>query len=456
MSISLGGLASGLDTEAIVARLMEVERQPLSRVTIAQRQAQARQDILRDIQSKLRTLRDAAAGLRATSNWQDVQEVTSSSAATVGARRTGAAGIGTYALEVVALARAEQRSYAWTDSGNDRTLTVTPAPAGSSTWSMTVTGGMTAQQTADAINADTTAPVYAVAVTQPDSSVRLVLSSRTTGATSGFSSTGLTEVAGTARLAADASIKVDGGAAQSFSSNVVTSAIPGVELSLKATGTSSVSVGAPAPDPEAVVNAAKKFVSAYNDVVDSVRSRLTEKRVASPQTMADQLKGLFQGDTGLSGILSGLRLDITTAVSGPAGTRDELREIGITTGAASGSATFDPSAVAGKLVLDEAALRSALASDRTNVQKLLGASGSGFSQRFETLVNGHVNSGGTVDGRITGAASELDRLRTRQAEIERRLTTTEARLKRQFAALESAMSNSQTQQQWLSAQLARL
>lgn len=458
MSISLGGLASGLDTEAIVSQLMQLERRSGARLAVSERQAQVRQDALRDIQTKLTALRDAAAGLRSASVWQDVQTVDSSSTSVASARRIGAAGIGTYGVEVVSLARGEQRSYAWTDDAtNDRTLSVTPAATGVA-WSLAIPAGRTAQQVADAINADSAAPVYGVAVAQSDGSTRLVLSSRAIGASSGFTSTGFTEVAGTARLAADASIKIDGGTAQNFSSNVVTSAIAGVELTLRAPGTTSVTVSAPAPSTDAVVEAAKAFVAKYNEAVDAIRSRVTEARPYPLKSEADQYRGLLRGDTGLGGILSALRTDVATAVAGAVGTRDELRELGISTGAASGSSAYSAASVAGKLVLDEATLRDAVTNDRTNVRKLFGAEPgfSGFAQRFETLVGTFSGSGGTVDERVSAQGREVERLRTRQADFERRMSLTEARLRAQFTALETAMSASQTQSSWLAGQLSQL
>ena len=78
--------------------------------------------------------------------------------------------------------------------------------------------------------------------------------------------------------------------------NVATDGLPGVELTFKSIGTSTVTVSAPAANPADVATKLKAFVSAYNDAVDLVRSKLTEKRVVNPQSDADAQAGALFGD----------------------------------------------------------------------------------------------------------------------------------------------------------------
>ena len=49
MSISFGGLASGLDTNTMIDQLMAVEAQPQTRLLRQQKVIQARQDLMVDI-----------------------------------------------------------------------------------------------------------------------------------------------------------------------------------------------------------------------------------------------------------------------------------------------------------------------------------------------------------------------------------------------------------------------
>ena len=58
--IALSGLASGVDTSSIVAQLMAVERQKTTTLTNRQTKAQAEQDALKSVVSKLTALQTAA------------------------------------------------------------------------------------------------------------------------------------------------------------------------------------------------------------------------------------------------------------------------------------------------------------------------------------------------------------------------------------------------------------
>jgi flagellar hook-associated protein 2 len=69
--IRLTGLVSGLDTDSIVTQLMALDRQPRSRLEYQQTAVQARQTNLRDVVSKLSTLKLAAADLRSAGVWTD-------------------------------------------------------------------------------------------------------------------------------------------------------------------------------------------------------------------------------------------------------------------------------------------------------------------------------------------------------------------------------------------------
>src|SRR5215208_6807925 len=102
--ISLGGLGSGLDTDAIVSQLMAIERQPRARLERKQAAAQARQDALRDIATKLKTLKTAAQALASAGSWAPTQDVASTDSARVGARAAGSIAPGTYDVSVQQLA----------------------------------------------------------------------------------------------------------------------------------------------------------------------------------------------------------------------------------------------------------------------------------------------------------------------------------------------------------------
>src|SRR5918997_2635667 len=128
--LRLGGLSSGLDTEAIVSQLMALERQPRARLERKQAAVQARQDALRDISTKLKALKSAAQGIASAGTWAPTQTITSSDPTRVGARVTGSVVAGTYDVEVTQLATNASRTFSTQLRPNATTLTFTTTATG--------------------------------------------------------------------------------------------------------------------------------------------------------------------------------------------------------------------------------------------------------------------------------------------------------------------------------------
>ena len=124
MGISLSGLSTGIDTSTIVAQLMAIERQPRQALVIKQDQATARQNAIKDVISKLQTLATAAADLRSSSLWANVQTATSSDATKVAVVSASGAAAGGYTINVTSLAVAEQHVYNYTARPNPSTITI--------------------------------------------------------------------------------------------------------------------------------------------------------------------------------------------------------------------------------------------------------------------------------------------------------------------------------------------
>ncbi len=454
-SLALGGLASGVDTSTVVEQLMTIERQGSLRLQLQQKQAQARQDALKDISTRLKNLNTAAADLRSSVMWADTQTVESSDTTKLTAKRISGTGPGSYSVQVTQLARAEQRTFDYTpDAGAATQITV-----GSKVFD--IAAGATLADVVSQINSDGTSPVYAAAVDHDnDGDLELVLSSRQTGSANGFSATGSTigEVAGTEKLGLNAEFKVDGGALQSSPTNTAPNGIPGLELTFKAVSTTTVMVGPPGADAAAVKAKVKAFVDQYNSTVSFIRSKLDEKKVPNATTDADSLKGLLKGDTMLNGVLSQLRVALTNSQPGNPSTMDELSELGVSTGATTGSGSVSADSVSGKLVFDDKTFDAAMASNPLDVKRMLGGmSGtSGFGQAIEGILSPSVSSTGTMQSRISAMDDEKKRITDSIAAMDLRLAAKETRLKAMFAAMESAMSASQQQSAWLQGQLNSL
>jgi flagellar hook-associated protein 2 len=459
-TLGLSGIASGVDTASIVEQLMALERQKVTRLGYRKAAVTGQQDALKEVASKLAALKDAALALSSDATWKQSQALETSDPARVGATLMAGAGIGGQTVQVDRLASSAQRRFTF-DSTAGGTLSLyygsDPNAAGAAKVDVTVAAGATLQQVADAINAKTAGPALAAVVKGPDGE-HLVLSARKTGASSDFSVAGagvLTEDATFVRRTGDdlnAAYRLNGATEQSFwHSNVIEHAIPGVRLTLKGvtTAPATVSVAEPALDRGAIADKVKAFVSAYNAVVDTTRTHLTQAATKNPTSDFQAARGQLFGDSGLNGMLGALRAQMTEIVDA-AGIND-LADIGVSVPKATGGAV-SADAKAGRIVLDQEKLTKALDADWTAVQGFMKT----FSAGAEAFVKGQTGGSGIIDDRLKGADRTLSRLNDQVARTNERLDAKEKRMKAQFAAMEVALQNAQSQQAWLTGQLNAL
>jgi flagellar hook-associated protein 2 len=207
----------------------------------------------------------------------------------------------------------------------------------------------------------------------------------------------------------------------------------------------TVTVTEPALDRDAIKSKIKSFVDAYNAVVDTTRSKLTEQSVRSPTSDFQAARGQLFGDSGMTAMLSRLRQDMANVVSA-AGIND-LGDLGVGIPKATGTSSAE--AKAGKLVLDETKLTAALNSDFTAVKSFL----STFSKGVEDFVKGQTGGSGIIDDRIKSGDRQNKRIQDQIDKANERIDAREKRLKAQFAAMEAALQNSQTQGAWLAGQI---
>ncbi len=447
--ISLGGLSSGLDTQSIVDQLIAIDRAPETRMKLQQSALQARKDALTDIGTRLRNLSSTVKDLGSTATWANTQSLEVSDSSKITATRLSGAAPGGHEINVTSLARAEQRSYAYTAS--DTTLQIGAA-------NISLSASDDGAAAADKINSNSDSPVYAVFVQDPlgdTTKDRLVLTRKDTGEYQ----QGDMAVAGAAWTSSEtyaagvnAKFTVDGGTQQESRSNVVKSAVPGLQLTLKSTGTTSVTVGAPAPDQDAIKTKVQAFVDQYNSTIDLIRSKLTEKRVPNASSDTDARKGALFADPQLTGLLSQLRSAMSDK-TGIGGAITSLADIGVSTGTASGGAS-DADAVAGKLKLDVDKLTDALTDNRTAAKSFLTDATNGIAAKLTGLLDPVSRaSTGLIDVRANEAGDESSDIDDRIAALEARLAQRQERLTAQFTAMEQALAQSQSQGSWLTSQL---
>lgn len=453
--IQLGGLASGMDTEGVIAKLLQLEAQPGIRIAQQKKISEAREQAFRDILSRVKSLQTEAKNLKAVTTWADTQTVDSSDATKVSAVRVSGAAPGAYSVSVSRLASGDQWSYTYAAPTADTSFTIA---MGAANQVVTVLAGQTLDATVSAINSDSNSKVYAVNV-----SGKLVLSSRDTGGAAAFTVSpagpgNVLDGAVRTRTAVDAEYSLDGGGTlKTSASNVVKDGIAGIEFTLKSTvptGTPVVlNVSNPKTDTTAVKDKIKKFVEQYNSTIDLIRTKLTEQKVKAPKTDADRAKGSLSNDSMLNGLLQRLRSSIGTAFNTGDPAMDELAEIGITTGAATGAAATADS-LAGKLVIDDAKLSAALSTAPLTVRKLLGGTAGieGIGTKLDTMLDTVVKTDGDFDSRIKAADKQQKRFDDQIAALDKRIEARAKLLRAQFAAMETAISRSQSQQAWLAGQ----
>jgi flagellar hook-associated protein 2 len=429
--IALNGLSSGLDTGTMVTQLMALERQGRTKLEYRQANTQARTDALADLTTKLNTLKFRSQDFKFSSLWAPQQAVDVSDATKISASRTGGAGVGATSIEVLALASSSQRTFSFISPAADETWTFGTA-------SVDITAGMSLDDAVLEINGQPDTGVIAV-----NAGGKLVVSSTTTGVGSAFAWAGASLTEDSSKAGTDAQYTVDGGAPQTSSTNTISTAVPGVDITLKALTSSpvSVSVGAPTADATQVASKIKSFIEAYNSVIDTVRNLTSEKKVTNPTSTVEARRGSLYGDTQLRGIQSSLRNAVNSAVGGLTNVNlDSLAEIGISTGKASD--TINQDSVAGKLVFDEAKFTAAFNANPTDVRKLLGGVDGvdGIAQRFETLIDPMTLTDGMLSSRRTETASELRRIQDTIERFDDRLAFKELRLRKQFETMETLLA----------------
>jgi len=110
MPVTLGGVASGMDTDSIISKLLEVESLPIKQYEQEKKLSNYKKDALRNLQGKLKDLDSKARDLYGFRASFDDKLAVSSDATVLDARGTKQADVGTKKIEVLQLASAHKIS----------------------------------------------------------------------------------------------------------------------------------------------------------------------------------------------------------------------------------------------------------------------------------------------------------------------------------------------------------
>jgi flagellar hook-associated protein 2 len=440
-AVSFSGF-NGIDFSSIVTATINAESAPLNALKQQQDDIKNKDSALVSLSGGISTMESQSDALTASSLFTSA--VANSSSTGVGSATAGGDAVsGEYSLHVSKLAKsqvtASTSGYASTDAivadGGSLSFTIN----GVTTASIDITAGTSLASLRNSINAQNSGVVASIVSTGTNK--KLVISSRTTGASGGFTiNDSLTNSTGTAMAfaagqsassgnsqnAQDAAFTVNG---MDFTSgtNSTTDAIPGLALKLSGIGDTEISV---APDYSPIETSLKAFITTYNQlrqfaVVQNTVSSTTGER------------GPLSNDSVLRQTLGDLR-DVVVSANSNGGKYKYLSEIGV---------AVDQT---GNLQFDEKAFTDAMADDPAEVQKLLQGTGSAkgvfgvMKQKLQNL-DGAAGLIKTTRDTISSTLTSVgDRITAAQLRLDMRKTE----LEKQFAAADEAISklNSMTGQ----------
>jgi flagellar hook-associated protein 2 len=387
---SIGGLGSGLDTQSIMAQLMQIERQPVFRF-------QQRQDDLRKVDaawssvvSRLGSLRTAADNLRLPNRLAEQVAITTTDESAVTASRTGLPEPGSITFSVERLATKHQvvagttpfpaadavvGEGAFTLRGDDGEALVT----------IETDGETTLADLARQINRNQS-QVNAQVIRTDEGAHRLVLTARESGAANRFTiDTDLANLGAAAEGTTegqDAHLKV--GTLDVYrSSNTVTDLIGGLQIDLrKAEAGTPITINVER-DLDGAVEQVKEFVDALNGAM---------KMLKDVSAAGTGNRGPLSGNSLVRRVAADLRQAMNGIVDGIAGDVRTASALGI-------SVQRD-----GSFKLDQSRLREVLSEDFDAVAKLFARNGEATDPRVRFTSASERTQAGEHTVEITKAA----------------------------------------------------
>ena len=435
MPFSLGGLASGIDTNALVDGLMAVAKQPSDQLAARKTQVDAASTTVSTFSSKLAALKTAALAL--TTNVGFASTVATSSDPSIVATTTGSTATGSYAVTVEQLARA-QKTRSTTSASSSTALGMSGSldlQVGSDPASLKNVPILATDSLADiASKISSSGARVSASVMNDGTGYRLIVQGLDTGAgnaftigengtTLGFGAPGAPTAGATYETAADAKFTVDGMPATS-GTNQVTGVVGGLKLALTKL-TSSPTIVQVSTDSTSLRQKVTGLMNAYNDVINygHQQAGFGGSKATNPFLSADSaIRGALHKMGGL----------ISSPIAGTTGAYTTMRSLGLKT------------SQEGTLTMDYTKLDAALAADPDSVRRLFvtdtvtGATGlmDALMKGVDSLV---VGKGGAVAARISALQAQSKRIDDAKTKMDLRLDDYQAQLKKQFSAMDAAV-----------------
>ncbi|MCY7906958.1 flagellar hook-associated protein 2 [Bacillus inaquosorum] len=493
MVTRITGLASGMDIDDIVSKLMQTERAPLDKLTQKKQTLEWQRDSYREVNSKIKELQDYMSKNTLTypSTYQS-KTVTSSNESVLTATGSASAPNSSSTVEVASLATAatyKANNYTGYTQGDYNLAfnVVAPGETTAKTVNISVTSADTIDNVISKINSsDLGVSAFKDKIWNGTEYVETIaFSSKSTGtggsiqaadsATAGFMSGQLGfSLDADNKLTAykegtNAKVTINGFEMEKLTNNFT---VNGVTYSIKnttaATGPVTTSVST---DVDGIYNQIKEFVDKYNELVDSLNEKLHEEKYRDYTPLTSEQKeamsdkevelweekaksGLLRNDTSISTGTNQMRSDFYSQVNAD-GKTYQLTEFGITT-----SSAYQ---LRGHLEINEEKLKAKIEEDPQSVAALFtsGTNSSDYSEkgimkRIGDTLKSTVKSIEAKAGNSTMGTNDysigknLNTISTDITKMQDRLNTIENRYYTKFSAMDSAIQKMNEQASYLS------
>ena len=462
MTISVGGLVSGLDTNSMIEQLLELERQPI--ISLQQKEAayQVELSAYGSLKGVLGSLKSAVEDFDSVSNFTCFSAVSGNTDLfSVSADENATSGA--YGITVQNLAKVHKltsAAFTETEAVGGGIIHLKLGDAAAVDISVSVTD--TIADVAQAIN-DADAGVNA-AVIFDGASYFLTLSGEETGAANVidltvtdddtnntdtnnlsrlvYEAAGATKNLNNTQAAEDSMITVDGVSNISRDTNVINDVIAGVTLTLESAPVApdNQTTLTVSRDTETVVSKITAFVDAYNetiDLFDDYQSYDSDSETA----------GVLLGDATTKSMRNRLNTMVTGTVSGVE-SFSRLADLGIALN------------TEGQLEVDSSTLNNALEDHFDDVLQFFTQStegSEGFAVRMTDALDAILSSTqGTLVARTDGIQNSIDGIEDQVERLEMRVLAWESRTRAQFNMLEVLLAEYQTTGDYLSQQIGSL
>lgn len=422
MSISFGGLASGIDTASLIDGLVNAEKAQAKVYTTQKTNLEGQKTVVGNLSTALASLGTLASGLKSGADLSPRKVTTSDAHVSVAASSSAAAATHTIRVQQTAAARVmSSRTFATSGPIGAGNVTVGSTNV---TWGATDTLADIASKITDAHAG------VAASVLYDGTTYQLVVTSDQTGATAPAiadpgNALGLTEkIPGR-----DAIVDVDG-VTITRSKNVIDDALTGITITVnsKHAATDADTSTSITLDNDAVGTKLDAFVKSYNAIASALSIQLGYSGDGSTQKSAATLFG----DSMLRGLQGRLGQIMSSEYGG-----QTLGSLGL-------SRDKD-----GFLALDKSKLSTALTKDSSAVTKLF--SGGGFAAAISTMADDYTRSGdGIFAVKTASLTSQAKGLQKQIDQIDDHADQLRTRLEDQFSKLEQAISNLKSQSTYLS------